>query len=89
VFLLDSWQAFGSSQPELIQTLPKGDLPADMTFEEGTLVEFSMPNGQTLAGHILEIGENSMKVDFNHPLADLPIEFEVEVQAIITAATKP
>jgi len=89
VFLLDPWQAFGSSQPELIQTLPKSDLPADMTFEVGSLVEFSMPNGQTLAGHILEIGDDSIKVDFNHPLADLPIEFEVEVQAIFTAATKP
>jgi FKBP-type peptidyl-prolyl cis-trans isomerase SlpA len=89
VFLLVSWQAFGSSQPELVQTLPKTDLPADMTFEAGTLVEFSMPNGQTLAGHILEIGDDSLKVDFNHPLADLPIEFEVEVQAILTAATKP
>jgi len=28
VFLLDPWQAFGESQPELIQTLPKTDLPA-------------------------------------------------------------
>jgi FKBP-type peptidyl-prolyl cis-trans isomerase 2 len=27
VFLLDPWQAFGSSQPELVQTLPKSDLP--------------------------------------------------------------
>jgi len=89
VFLLDPWQAFGSSQPELIQSMPKSDLPADTTFEVGTLVEFSMPNGQTLAGHILEIGDDSIKVDFNHPLADLPIELEVEVQAILTAATKP
>ena len=89
VFLLDPWQAFGSSQPELIQSMPKSDLPADTTFEVGTLVEFSMPNGQTLAGHILEIGDDSIKVDFNHPLADLPIEFEVEVQAILTDATKP
>jgi FKBP-type peptidyl-prolyl cis-trans isomerase SlpA len=89
VFLLDPWQAFGSSQPELIQSLTESDLPAEMTFEVGTLVEFSMPNGQTLAGHILEIGDDSIKVDFNHPLADLPIEFEVEVQAILTAAANP
>jgi FKBP-type peptidyl-prolyl cis-trans isomerase SlpA len=33
VFLLDPWQAFGDSQPELVQTLPKTDLPADMEFE--------------------------------------------------------
>jgi FKBP-type peptidyl-prolyl cis-trans isomerase SlpA len=83
VFLLDPWQAFGQSQPELIQTLPKADLPDDMTFEVDQLFEFSLPNGQTLAGHILEIGETSIKVDFNHPLADLAIEFEVEIIRIL------
>lgn len=83
VFLLDPWQAFGASQPELVQTLPMTDLSADMTFEVDQLFEFSLPNGQTLAGHILEIGEDSIKVDFNHPLADLAIEFEVEVERIL------
>jgi len=83
VFLLEPWQAFGDSQPDLIQTLPKTDLPADMEFSIDQLVEFAMPNGQTLAGHILEIGDDAVKVDFNHPLADLFIEFEVEVERIL------
>jgi FKBP-type peptidyl-prolyl cis-trans isomerase SlpA len=83
VFLLDPWQAFGVSQPELVQTLPKTDLPSDLEFAVDQLVEFAMPNGQTLAGHILEIGEDAVKVDFNHPLADLSIEFEVEVERIL------
>ena len=83
VFLLEPWQAFGDSQPELVQTLPKTDLPADMEFEVDQLVEFSMPSGQTLAGRILEIGEETVKVDFNHPLADLFIEFEVEIERIL------
>lgn len=83
VFLLDPWQAFGESQPELIQTLPKSDLPADMKLEIDQLFEFAMPNGETLAGRILEIGDNAVKVDFNHPLADLCIEFEVEIERIL------
>jgi len=83
VFLLDPWQPFGASQAELIQTLPKTDLPADMAFAVDQLVEFAMPNGQTLAGRILEIGDDAVKVDFNHPLADLFIEFEVEIDRIL------
>ena len=83
VFLLDPWQAFGESQPDLIQTLPRSDLPAEMEFEADQLVEFAMPNGQTLAGHILEIGDGVVKVDFNHPLADLSVEFEVEIVRIL------
>ncbi len=83
VFLLDPWQAFGESQPELVQTLPKTDLPAGMEFVVDQLVEFAMPNGQTVAGHILEVGDDAVKVDFNHPLADLSVEFEVEIVRIL------
>ena len=82
VFLLDPWQAFGSSNPDLIQTLDPQDIPAGMVLEIDTLVEFTLPNGQTLAGTILEISTDGVKVDFNHPLADCPIEFEVEVVSI-------
>jgi len=83
VFLLEPWQAFGDSQPDLIHTLPKTDLPTDIKLEADQLVEFAMPSGQTLAGHILEIGDDAVKVDFNHPLADLAIEFEVEIIRIL------
>ncbi len=89
VFLLDPWQAFGESQAELIQTLPGSDLPADMELAAGQLFEFAMPNGQTLAGRILEIGDEGVKVDFNHPLADLSIEFEVEIIRILPRADTP
>lgn len=83
VFLLDPWQAFGESQPDLIQTLPKSDLPVDPAFEIDQLFEFALPDGQTVAGRILEIGDDEVKVDFNHPLADLSIEFEVEIERIL------
>ena len=83
IFLLDPWQAYGASQPDLIQTLPRTDLPADMHFEIDQLFEFAMPNGQTLAGRVLEPGDEAVKVDFNHPLADLSIEFEVEIIRIL------
>jgi FKBP-type peptidyl-prolyl cis-trans isomerase 2 len=79
VFLLDPWQAFGSRNDELVQTLSPQDFPVDLVLEPDNLVEFTLPNGQTLAGTIMEIRQDGIKVDFNHPLADCPIEFEVEV----------
>ena len=82
VFLLEPWQAFGTSSEEMLQTLKPQDIPTGMQLEPGTLVEFELPNGQTLAGSILDVGPEGVRVDFNHPLADCPIEFEVEVVAI-------
>lgn len=83
VFLLDPWQAFGESRPELVQTLPRADLPTGVELAIDQLVEFAMPNGETLAGHVLKIGDDAVKVDFNHPLADLSVEFEVEIERIL------
>lgn len=83
VFLLDPWQAFGESQADLIQTMPTGDMPAGMKLAVNQVVEFAMPSGETVAGRILEIDQDAVKIDFNHPLADLSIEFEVEVVAIL------
>src|SRR5512139_4115530 len=62
VFLLEPWQAFGESHPELIQTLPKTDLPATMEFAVDQLVEFTMPSGETVAGRVLETGGDTVKV---------------------------
>lgn len=83
VFLLDPWQAFGESQAELIQTMPRSDLPGELQLQVDQLVEFAMPSGQTLAGRILEMGDDAVRIDFNHPLADLSIEFEVEIARIL------
>lgn len=79
VFLLDAQQAFGRSQPQLIYNLPRAEVETGKPLQVADLVEFTTADGQTLAGQILEIGEAMVKVDFNHPLADLSIEFEVEI----------
>jgi FKBP-type peptidyl-prolyl cis-trans isomerase 2 len=83
VFLLEPWQAFGSRNDELVQTIAREDIPADMDIEVDQLVEFSLPNGQTLPGRILEVVPEGIKVDFNHPLTDCPIEFEVEIVSVL------
>ena len=76
VFLLDPEQAFGVSQPDLIHNLPRAEVETGKPLQVTGLVEFTAADGQTLAGQILEIGEETVRVDFNHPLADLPIDFE-------------
>ena len=83
VFLLEARQAFGVRQPELIQLMPRQDVLNTVQLAPGTLVEFAMPSGQMMAGQILEVLDDTVKVDFNHPLADLPIEFEVEITELL------
>jgi len=89
VFQLEPWQAFGERHEDLVQALPRSDFPPDMALAPEHGVEFELPNGQTLQGVILEVAEDTVRIDFNHPLAGLPVEFEVEIVAIEPAAPHP
>lgn len=75
-------EAFGPHDPAMIHTLPRGDFPADLELAVDGGVEFTLPNGQTLTGSVLEIDADNVRVDFNHPLAGLPVIFEVKILAI-------
>ena len=79
VFLLEPEQAFGVSTPDRIHRLPRARIASDMPLNIDTLVEFTLDDGQTLTGKILNIAMEHVEVDFNHPLADLPLQFEVEI----------
>ncbi len=86
VFLLDAAQAFGEPDPALIQTLPLRDFSASAPPAIDSIIEFSLPNGTTLAGRVLALSDADATVDFNHLLAGLPIEFEVEIVSIMPSA---
>lgn len=75
-------EAFGARDEALVHRLPRTDFDPSLDLVVGHTVDFSLPNGQTLSGTILEVNETDVQVDFNHPLAGLPVEFEVEVLAI-------
>lgn len=82
VFMLEAAQAFGCWSESLVQRLPLTEFPSDMALAPQMMIEFQLPNGTTLPGVIREINQKEAVVDFNHPLSDCPVNFEVEVLAI-------
>jgi FKBP-type peptidyl-prolyl cis-trans isomerase SlpA len=75
-------QAFGERDPSAIQTLPRAQFPADMELEPGQIIGFTDDKGEEVAGAVLVLDEQQVKVDFNHPLAGREIIFEVEILAV-------
>lgn len=82
VFQLEPGQAFGHCDPERVQRIPLQQFPPGMAVEPRALIEFALPNGSLLSGTVLEKVQDEAVVDFNHPLCDCPVLFEVEVLAI-------
>ncbi|MBI3560309.1 MAG: peptidylprolyl isomerase [Gammaproteobacteria bacterium] len=79
--------AFGFPDETNIHTLPRQEFPADIPLDYGIIVNFSTPNGVEVPGTILAVEGDEVKVDFNHPLAGLPVIFSVEILAIEMADT--
>lgn len=82
VFMLEPEQAFGRSDENLLQHVPLEAFPPEVEVREHAMIEFTLPNGNTLPGIVREIGQTDAVVDFNHPLSDCPVLFEVEVREI-------
>ncbi|GMQ86971.1 MAG: FKBP-type peptidyl-prolyl cis-trans isomerase [Gammaproteobacteria bacterium] len=75
-------QAFGMRDEAALQQVQRAQFPEDILLEQGQIVGFSSEDGEELAGAIIEIGDEQVKVDFNHPLAGREIEFEVHILAV-------
>ena len=71
--------AFGYPDESNIHTLPRADFPEDLELEPGVIIEFGLPSGEPVPGTVIEIRDDEVVVDFNHPLAGHEITFDVEI----------
>ena len=76
---IEARDTFGFPDPENIHNMPMKDFSEDLKIEEGMIIGFSTPSGDEIPGAILEIKDDEVKVDFNHPLAGHEVVFSVEI----------
>ncbi len=62
-----------------VQAMERAAFPEGMPLEPGMIYEFNTPAGDAVPGRIVSIGEDSVTVDFNHPLAGQAFSFIVEI----------
>ena len=84
-FVLTSEQAYGEREEDAVQELPKniflneqGVFDSSIVFEGNTLPMYT-PDGQTVQGSVLEVREDIVVMDFNHPLAGETLHFIGEI----------
>ena len=82
VFELEAQDAFGISNPDLIQFMDISQFPNDLELKEGAIIAFDQPSGGQLPGLIRQVQVSSVKVDFNHPLAGEKVVFEIEIKQV-------
>lgn len=83
--VLEPEQAFGLHDPAKLQQLPRAEFPTELALEPGIIIGFDTPSGEELPGTIISLTDETVEVDFNHPLAGRVVVFEVEIIAVVPA----
>lgn len=72
-------QGFGQPNEDNVHVLNKRLFTGDYELEEGLVVSFADGDGQERPGVVVQVFEETVKIDFNHPLAGRDLQFSVEI----------
>ena len=80
---IDPDDAYGQHHEQLIQVVPKDQLPDDMTPEVGMQLQTQNETGQIMRLSVTAVDDESITVDGNHPLAGKTLNFDIELVEIV------
>jgi len=83
-FSIDPEKGYGEFDEEAVVDLPKDIFKVNGKVEEGMLevgnmIPMTDQNGHRLQGRVVEIQDDSVTMDFNHPLAGMEMHFKGEI----------
>lgn len=71
--------AYGEYDEEAFMDVPRGEFPTDMPIEEGLELNVRDDSGQSRYARIDNIEGDTVRLNFNHPLAGDELHFNVKV----------
>jgi FKBP-type peptidyl-prolyl cis-trans isomerase SlyD len=72
-------EAYGEVDPDNIIDVPRSEFPGEIPLEPGTELEVKNADGEVLSATIADVNKETVKLDFNHPLAGKQLTFDVKV----------
>ena len=75
-------EAYGDHKAELVQEIPKNQLPEDMNPELGQKLIATNDLGHQTQVSVIDVTEESITVDANHDLAGKDLVFDIELVQI-------
>ncbi|HYA66743.1 MAG TPA: FKBP-type peptidyl-prolyl cis-trans isomerase [Burkholderiaceae bacterium] len=86
-FELPPDQAYGVRQPDLVHTVSRAQLQAQcepgVVFAPGESIVFRGAGGESYRGVLARCDAQQAVVDFNHPLAGMPMRVRVQVIGVL------
>jgi len=82
VYDISPEKGFGQHNPSNIQSVPRDQFPKGIELEEGLLLSFADAQSNELPGMVAEFDDETVSIDFNHPLAGRNICFRVRIVSV-------
>jgi FKBP-type peptidyl-prolyl cis-trans isomerase SlyD len=79
-------EGYGTHDPQLVFSIPRDQLPAEIVPELGLELEMSDDDGMTVPVRITDIDGDDVEVDANHELAGQTLHFAVKICEIRKAS---
>ncbi|HEX2479649.1 MAG TPA: peptidylprolyl isomerase [Geminicoccaceae bacterium] len=75
-------EAYGPHRPELLHAVQREAIPPEVDLEIGQQLEGRDTSGQQLRVTVVEVAEEIVTLDANHPLAGQDLRFELQLVEI-------
>ena len=79
-------EAYGPVDPQMRQAVPREGIPADIPLDLGTRLQMQTQQGQVTPVTVVEVTDEQVMLDANHPLAGQDLTFAIELVQIAEAA---
>ncbi|MEX2541268.1 MAG: peptidylprolyl isomerase [Trueperaceae bacterium] len=75
-------EAYGPRREDLVLEIDREQIPEGVEVSIGTQLQLQQENGQAVPVTVAEVGNESVTLDANHPLAGKDLSFELELVEI-------
>lgn len=75
-------EGYGEEDPDAYAEIPRAEFPPHIPLQPGIELVLRDEEGGELQAHIVSVGDETVRLSFNHPLAGKEMHFAVEVVAL-------
>ena len=76
-------EAYGPHRPELLHEVERAAIPPEVDLEIGQQLEGRDTSGQSLRLTVVDVADNLVTLDANHPLAGQDLRFDLQLVEIV------
>jgi peptidylprolyl isomerase len=87
-FTIEPEAAYGQRDEKLKRVFARAEVPPEIDLQVGQIVGIRSEEGQQIPASIIQVDDENVTADMNHPLAGEVLHFEIEVVGISSTPTQ-